>query len=187
MINPPLGATVNSAKTLLSRTIFQPRELAHDLQLEGWLPMAWSRGRPAFATDDWMFEQQLRATAEAEGWKRLRHKLAEPEPALPPPAQATVIPAETDHHSTGSTILKALVRFMLAAFAAYLAWIAGMDARLGEFDVWMATGSTFAVVLALSMFGAARGLVHAAAETVRWVLLIGIGFGATWLAFNWPW
>ena len=94
---------------------------------------------------------------------------------------------ESDPHRTGSAILKALVRFMLAAFAAYLAWLAGVDARLGEFDVWMATGSTFAVVLALSMFGAARGFVHAAAETVRWILLIGIGFGATWVAFNWAW
>ena len=43
-----------------------------------------------------------------------------------------------------------------------------------------------AVTLALTMLGAARGFVHAAAETVRWMLLIGIGFGATWLAFNWP-
>ena len=71
------------------------------------------------------------------------------------------------------------------AAAAYLAWLAGVDARLGEFDIWMATGSTFAVVLALSMLGAARSFVHAAAETVRWMLLIALGFGATWLAFNW--
>lgn len=145
--------------------------------------MAVSRGRPAFATDDWMQEQQLRAEAEAEGWRRLRSQMAVPQ-ALPAaePAQT----AEIDHHSAGSTILKALVRFLLAAFAAYLAWLAGVDARLGEFDVWMVTGSTFAIVLALSMFGAARGFVHAAAETVRWILLVGIGFGATWLAFNWP-
>ena len=32
----------------------------------------------------------------------------------------------------------------------------------------------------------ARALdVDAAAETMRWILLIGVGFGATWLAFNW--
>lgn len=145
-----------------------------------------SRGRPAFATDDWMFEQQLRAAAEAEGWKRMREKLAQPEPTLPPPPAAVAATIQADPHRTGSTILKALVRFMLATFAAYLAWIAGVDARFGEFDIWMATGSTFAIVLALSMFGAARGFVHAAAETVRWILLLGIGFGATWLAFNWP-
>lgn len=145
--------------------------------------MAVSRGRPAYATDDWMQEQQLRAEVEAEGWRRMREKLAHA--SLPPPTAAPA-PLEADHHHTGSVILKALVRFMLAAFAAYLAWIAGMDARFGEFDIWMATGSTFAIVLALSMFGPARGFVHAAAETVRWILLIGVGFGATWLAFNWP-
>lgn len=142
-----------------------------------------ARGRPAFASDDWMLEQQLRAEMEAEAWRRLRSELAVAHP-LPAP-EPVAAPAEVDHHNTGSTILKALVRFMLASFAAYLAWLAGVDARLGEFDVWMATGSTFAVVLALSMFGAARGFVHAAAETVRWMLLIGLGFGATWLAFNW--
>lgn len=151
--------------------------------------MAVSRGRPAYATDDWMLEQQLRAEVEAEGWRRMRQKLARPEPEAAPPLQTVAIAAavESDPHRTGSTILKAIVRFMLAAFAAYLAWLAGVDARLGEFDVWMATGSTFAVVLALSMFGAARGFVHAAAETMRWILLIGIGFGATWVAFNWAW
>ncbi len=142
-----------------------------------------ARGRPAFASDDWMLEQQLRAEMEAEAWRRLRSELAVPQ-ALPAP-EAAAAPAEIDHHRSGSTILKALVRFILAALAAYLAWLAGVDARLGEFDIWMATGSTFAVVLALSMLGAARSFVHAAAETVRWMLLIALGFGATWLAFNW--
>ncbi|MEQ1819708.1 MAG: hypothetical protein ABL871_13965 [Terricaulis sp.] len=130
-----------------------------------------------------MQEQQLRAEVEAEGWRRMREKLARA--ALPPP-EAVATAVEADPHRTGSTILKALVRFMLAAFAAYLAWIAGVDARFGEFDIWMATGSTFAIVLALSMFAPARGFVHAAAETMRWILLIGVGFGTTWLAFNWP-
>lgn len=149
--------------------------------------MAVSRGRPAYATDDWMQEQQLRAEVEAEGWRRMREKLARP--ALPPPqehAAAIAAAVKTDPHRSGSLILKALVRFMLAAFAAYLAWIAGVDARFGEFDIWMATGSTFAIILALSMFAPARGFVHAAAETMRWILLIGVGFGATWFAFNWP-
>lgn len=144
-----------------------------------------ARGRPAFASDDWMLEQQLRAEMEAEAWRRLREELAVPQP-LPAP-QPVNPPAEIDHHSTGSAILKALVRFALAAMAAYLAWLAGVDARLAAFDIWMATGSMFAIVLALSMLGAARGFVHAAAETVRWMLLIALGFGATWLAFNWPW
>ena len=42
------------------------------------------------------------------------------------------------------------------------------------------------VALALSMFGGAREFVRMAAETMRWVLLIGVGLGATYLAFNWP-
>ncbi len=150
--------------------------------------MTVSRGRPAFATDDWMLEQQLRAEVEAEGWRSLREKLAAPQ-ALPPPqpVPSTSIPAGgVDRHRTGSTIFKALVRFMLAAFAAYLAYLAAVDSRLGEFEIWLAVGSSFVVALALSMFGAAREFVHMAAETMRWVLLIGIGFGATYLAFNWP-
>lgn len=152
--------------------------------------MAMSRGRPAFATDDWMLEQQLRAEVEAEGWRSLRAKLAEPQ-ALPPPqpvaAPTTAAPADfVDHHSAGSTILKALVRFMMASFAGYLAYLAAVDSRLGEFEIWLAVGSSFVVALALSMFGGVREFVHMAAETMRWVLLIGIGLGATYLAFNWP-
>ncbi len=148
--------------------------------------MAMSRGRPAFATDDWMQEQQLRAEVEAEGWRSLRQKLAMPQ-ALPPPQPAPATPAQiVDHHRTGSTILKALVRFMLAGFAAYLAYLAAVDSRLGEFEIWLAVGSSFVVALALSMFGGAREFVHMAAETMRWMLLVGVGLGATYLAFNWP-
>ena len=149
--------------------------------------MAMSRGRPAFATDDWMQEQQLRAEVEAEGWRSLREKLATPQ-ALPPPQPIpAAVPADfVDHHRAGSTILKALVRFMLAAFAAYLGYLAAADSGLGEFEMWLAVGSSFVVALALSMFGGAREFVHMAAETMRWMLLIGIGLGATYLAFNWP-
>ncbi len=78
------------------------------------------------------------------------------------------------------------MRFLLAGFAAYLAYLAAVDARLGEFEIWLAVGSSFTVALALSMFGGAREFVHMAAETMRWVLLVGIGLGATYLAFNWP-
>jgi hypothetical protein len=149
--------------------------------------MAMSRGRPAFATDDWMLEQQLRAEVEAEGWRSLRQKLATPQALAPPESVAvTSIPTEIDHHRAGSTILKALVRFLLASFAAYLAYLAGADAHIGEVEIWLAVGSSFVVALALSMFGGAREFVHLAAETMRWVLLIGIGLGATYLAFNWP-
>jgi hypothetical protein len=144
--------------------------------------MAGQRGRPAFASDDWMLEQQLRAEMEAEAWRRLREELAIPEP---PPQAANAPAADIDHHRAGSAILKALVRFLMAAFAAYLAFLAGVDSRLGEFEIWLAVGASFAVTLALSMFGLAREFVHAAAETMRWILLIAAGIGATWLAFNW--
>ncbi len=144
--------------------------------------MAGQRGRPAFASDDWMLEQQLRAEMEAEAWRRLREELTVPEPA---PQAANAPAADIDHHRAGSAILKALVRFLMAAFAAYLAFLAGVDSRLGEFEIWLAVGASFAVTLALSMFGLAREFVHAAAETTRWILLIAVGIGATWLAFNW--
>ncbi|HYD86146.1 MAG TPA: hypothetical protein VEA80_01610 [Vitreimonas sp.] len=130
--------------------------------------------RPAIASDDWMLEQQVRAEMEAEAWKRLRHELAAPAPvAVDEPAP--------DYHRSGSAILKALVRFALAAIGAYLAWIAAMDSRLGEFEVWLAVGAGFTLTLALSLLGPARGLVHALAETARWVILAGAGFAGLWL------
>jgi hypothetical protein len=129
-----------------------------------------------------MLEQQLRAEMEAEAWRRLRTELA----VAPAPAPAAIPPAGVDHHQSGSTILKAVVRFLLAAFAGYLAYLAGVDSQLGEVEIWLAVGSAFAIALALSMFGFARDFVHLAAETMRWILLTGLGLGATWLAFNWP-
>jgi hypothetical protein len=145
-----------------------------------------SRDRPAFATDDWMLEQQLRAEVEAEGWRSLRAKLGTPQALAPAQPMAAYIPAEIDHHRSGSTVLKALVRFLLASFAAYLAYLAGADSHIGEVEIWMAVGAAFVVTLALSMFGGAREFVYMAAETTRWILLVGIGLGATYLAFNWP-
>jgi hypothetical protein len=128
--------------------------------------------RPVFASDDWMHEQQLRAELEAEAWRRLRHELAVP---------VAVPAAEPDPHQTGSTVLKAVVRFAMAAFGAYLAFLAGVDSQLGEIEVWLAVGATFAVTLALTMFGPMRRLVHMLAETTRWMLLIAIGFSAVWV------
>jgi len=149
--------------------------------------MATSRDRPAFASDDWMLEQQMRAELEAEAWRRLRSELAIPEPALPaPPPQLANATADIDHHSAGSTILKALVRFMLASFMGYLAYLADADSQLGEFEVWLVVGSTFIVTLALSMFGVARAFVHMLAETMRWIIIASAGLGAIWLVFNWP-
>jgi hypothetical protein len=132
--------------------------------------------RPVFASDDWMHEQQMRAELEAEAWRRLRHELA-----APPPVQTATLTAQANPHQTGSTILKAVVRFTLAAFGAYLAYLAAVDSQLGEFEVWLAVGATFAVTLALTMFGPMRRFVHTLAETTRWMLLVTIGFGAVWM------
>jgi hypothetical protein len=130
--------------------------------------------RPVFASDDWMHEQQLRAELEAEAWRRLRRELAAP---VPTPAPATA----ADPHQTGSAILKGMVRFTLASFGAYLAFLAAVDSQLGEFEVWLAVGATFVVTLALTMFGPMRRFVHMLAETTRWMLLIAVGFSAVWM------
>jgi hypothetical protein len=146
--------------------------------------MTASRGRPSLASDAWMLEQQVRAEMEAEAWRQLREHLAAP--IIP----VAVIPAEPandrafDHHRTGSTILKAIVRFALATFAAYLGWLAAVDSQLGEFEVWLATGSSFLVMLALSMFGPARDFVHMLAETARWAIISAVALGALWMMFQ---
>jgi hypothetical protein len=139
--------------------------------------MTASRG---FPTDDWMREQQLRAEMEAEAWRRLRADMAVPEPV--PTAPDAEKPRELDPHGSGSTILKALVRFGLAAFVSYLAYLAAADSQLGEFEIWLAIGSTFLVTLALSMFGPARRFVHVLAETARWVIISGLVLGILWFA-----
>jgi len=134
--------------------------------------------RPAIASDDWMLEQQVRAELEAAAWRRLREELAQPQPpALPAPAADT----EPDYHRSGSIILKGLVRFVLASFGAYLAWLAAVDAHLGEFEIWLSVGGAFIVTLALSLFGPARGFVHLLAETARWAIILGAALGALWL------
>lgn len=140
--------------------------------------MAGTRRAPAHASDDWLAEQQMRAEMEAEAWRRLRQELAAPAAALPAP------PPQTDRYSGGSIILKALVRFGLAAGAAYLAFVAAFDAGLGEFEIWMAIGGAFVVTLALSAFGPLRAMVHYLSETARWVLISGFAFGALWLLLN---
>ncbi len=134
--------------------------------------------RPVFASDDWMHEQQIRAELEAEAWRRLRADLT---PTRPAPAAAAPPAKTADPHTSGSTILKAVVRFAVASFAAYLAYLAAADSRLVGFEAWLAIGATFVVTLALSMFGGFRRAVHMLAETARWVLLIGVGFGAVWV------
>jgi len=141
--------------------------------------------RPAFATEDWILEQQMRAELEAEAWRRLRREAAAPAALAAPVAAPVAAPsAAPDYHSTGSTILKAFVRFGLASFASYVGWIAAMDSALGEFEVWLAVGSAFIVTLALSLFPPIRGFVHFLAETARWVIIAGVAFGALWLVLQ---
>lgn len=143
--------------------------------------------RHAFGSDEWMLEQQLRAEAEAEGWRRIRTDLSTPQPlAVAAPAQVSApIPTREEearrYHRGGSAILKALVRFALGAFGGYLAWIAAMDSGAGEFEVWLWVGSGFIVAMALSAFGPGRAFVHYMAEAARWVLILAAGVGAVWL------
>lgn len=142
--------------------------------------MTVSRGRPALASDAWMLEQQVRAEMEAEAWRRLREHLAEPAPVQPaPPTDAPF-----DHHRAGSAMLKALVRFVLATFGAYLGWLAAIDAKLGEFEVWLATGAGFLIALSLSMLGPAREFVHMLAETARWSIISALALGTVWMMFQ---
>lgn len=147
--------------------------------------------RPAFASDDWILEQQMKAELEAEAWRRLRADLATAQPVLPP-APAPVVQAAPaapkapafDAHKTGSAILKGLVRFAMATFGAYLCYLAGVDGGLGEFEIWLATGAGFLVTLALSMFGAFRQFVHFMAEAARWCLIFAVGLGAVWMMMH---
>jgi hypothetical protein len=128
-----------------------------------------------------MLEQQVRAEMEAQAWRTLREEMAAPPPALAP----TAPPANGfDYHRSSSAMLKALVRFGLAGCGAYLGWLAAVDARLGEFEVLLATAAGFAITLALSMFGYARDFVHMLAETARWAIICGVGLGALWLMFQ---
>jgi hypothetical protein len=143
--------------------------------------MTATRGRPVLASDAWMLEQQIRAEMEAQAWRQLRAHMAAPvieavAPALPEPA--------FDPHHAGSAVLKGLVRFMLAAFGAYLGWLCAVDAQLGEFEAWLATGAGFLITLALSMFGFAREFVHLLAETARWVIISALALGALWMMFQ---
>lgn len=135
--------------------------------------------KPDFASQDWMLEQQMRAELEAEAWRRMRRELAAPPPpvTLPPPANDA---PPVNYHRSGSTILKAIVRFGLAAFGGYLAWIAAMDARLGEVEIWFAVSAAFLVTLSLSLLSPFRGIVYFLAETARWVIVVGVALGGLW-------
>ncbi|MGH6951267.1 MAG: hypothetical protein ACREH4_10360 [Vitreimonas sp.] len=138
--------------------------------------------RPAFASQDWMLEQQLRAELEAEAWRRLRELSSRVD--LPPETVVTAAQgqgARTNFHTTGSSLLKAIVRFGLAACLAYIAWIAAVDARLSSVDVWLCVVTVFVVGLTVTLIGPARGLVHFLAETMRWGLIVAVALGGLWL------
>lgn len=140
-----------------------------------------SRPTPPAPHPDWLLEQQIRAEMEAEAWRRLREQISGP-PALPPPApEVAPVPPPRDYHRSGSTILKALVRFGLAAGATGLAYLAGMDSGLGEFEVWLAMGASFLVTLAITLFDPVRPLVHFLAETARWIIVVALAVGGLWL------
>src|SRR5262249_50398860 len=107
-------------------------------------------------------------------------------PALPPPAPASAATAEAptrtrDPHRSGSGVLKGIVRFAIAAFCAYLAWIAAMDDGLGEIEVVFAVGSVFVATLARSALEPARKMVHFLAEMMRWTLIFAFVFGVVWI------
>ena len=81
----------------------------------------------------------------------------------------------------GSIILKGLVRFGIGAFGAWVGWIAAMDSRAGEFEVWVAVLAGFVIALSLSFFGYAKQFVALLSEIMRWVLIGGFCVGVFWL------
>lgn len=131
-------------------------------------------------SDTWLLQQQTRAELEADAWRQIR--VLRTLPIAPGPATR---PANDYHHS-GSTLLKAIVRSALGVFGAYLGWIAAMDSRLGEFEIWLSVGAGFIIMLALSLIGPARHLVHMMAETTRWAIITGVGLAALWFLLNPP-
>lgn len=135
--------------------------------------------RPTFASQDWILEQQLRAEMEAEAWRRLREVATVPE--LLPGAVLTTIAddSQPDYHHTGSTILKALVRFGLATIAAYVAWIAAIDFGAGEFEAWLIVIGFFVITLALTLL--VPGLVQMLADILWWVLIVAAVLGVLWV------
>ena len=149
--------------------------------------MAGFRRAQTIATDDWLFQQQLRAEMEAEAWRRLREVIATPvQPvALAPPAPEQRND-DREIERGGSIILKAIVRFALGAFGAYLGWLAAVDGGLGEFEIWLATGSGFLVALSLSMLDPARRFVHILSEVMRIALIAFVAYGALWVLLHMP-
>lgn len=144
--------------------------------------MSGVRKFPPFASDAWMLEQQLRAEAEAAGWRQLRQDGAQASAPVRESAAAEPAPVRLSPAGAGSVIVKGLVRFALAASGAWLAYIAGLDSGLGEFEVWLAVGAIFLLVLASSAFGPLRRLVYFLADSMRWVAVAALIVVIMWIA-----
>lgn len=137
---------------------------------------------PAFGSDDWMLEQQLRAEVEAEGWRALRSHLAHPAVARAAAAEApTAPPPPKRDWRFGAAMVKGVVRSGIGAAGAYLAYLAAADGGLGEFEVWLAVIAGFIVSLSLTAFGPGRQLVYGLARMTAWGLVIALGAGAVYL------
>lgn len=139
------------------------------------------RKSPPFASEAWMLEQQMRAEAEAAGWRQRRLEGAHPSAPVRESAAAAPPPPRLSPSGAGSAIVKGLVRFALAAGGSWLAFVAGLDSGLGEFEIWLATGAAFLVVLAFSAFGPLRSLVYFLAESMRWVVVAAVILGLMWV------
>ena len=140
-----------------------------------------ARKSPPVASEAWMLEQQMRAEAEAAGWRQLRLEGAKPSVPVRASAAAEAPAPALSPSGAGSAIVKGLVRFALAAGGSWLAFVAGLDSGLGEFEIWLATGAAFLVVLAFSAFGPLRSLVYFLAESMRWVVVTTLILGLMWV------
>jgi hypothetical protein len=134
--------------------------------------------KPAFGSDDWMLEQQIRSEKEAKAWRLLREDLRAT------PVVAGRVNAPIDYNHSGSVTLKALVRFGLAALGAYIASLAAVAAQAGQFEIWLAMTAGFVITLALSMFSSARGFVHLLAQAAGWMAFAAVAVSGVWLAFQ---
>lgn len=140
-----------------------------------------ARKSPPIVSDAWMLEQQMRAEAEAAGWRQLRLEGAKPSAPVRESASAETPAAPLSPRSAGSAVIKGLVRFALAAGGSWLAYVAGLDSGLGQFEIWLACGAAFLVVLAFSAFGPLRALVYFLAESMRWVVVAALILSLMWV------
>lgn len=133
---------------------------------------------------DWMNEQLRRAEAEAEAWRRLRAEI-DAESLRADVHTESEAPA-APRPSVRRAILHAAIRFAIAAFGAYLGYLAAIDASLGEFEVWMIVGAAFSIALALTVTAVGRRYVVLMAETSPWLAIFGTSIAiATLPGIDW--